>query len=611
MKLFMNIFKRIYDYRELLKTSIKKDIGGKYKNSFLGVLWSFVNPLLQIIVYAIIFPLIMKSDIPNYVVFMVCGLIPWNYFSTVINRASFVMIENGNIIKKVYFPREILPLSLVTSETVNFLISSILILLFALGYGVHLNILYILFYPLVLLVQYVLLLGISLIVSSVTVYFRDLQHFIGVLLQLFFYATPIVYAVDVIPANFRWILKLNPMTYIIEGYRDIFWQPTMPNITNLLVVLAIGIAICIIVLFRIFSSSISYIVIRMFRWKAKSPKEIKESAFYNPLRVFITIFGIYLGICFLREPLDIPENVMLWVTRIFKVAVIIAISKGFAQSFTVDAKFIQKIREKSSKKMDDSSVEIILKIVRAIIYVIAGGFVLTELGVDLSGLIAGLGIGGIIIGIRFRFLVFFLIFVCRIIRFVGGVFVLRLVAARLGDFGLVCLDNGIYREDNIPNRVVIHVSALDGGQIRFFLAFGFLVGKALQPALRVNYLDDIVERLVHHLPRLFVGRRIIAVLLHPLARDLDEGIVCRLHHRDVVSQTKMRHPILVRGDAHIIRQVRHVGRTHGAAILRHRPVGIDFVNQFPRIFQVRLVVAHLLGEDVIIRVFHELPVKRV
>ena len=92
----MNIFKRIYDYRELLKTSIKKDIGGKYKNSFLGVLWSFVNPLLQIIVYAIIFPLIMKSDIPNYVVFMVCGLIPWNYFSTVINR-HLLMIENGNI----------------------------------------------------------------------------------------------------------------------------------------------------------------------------------------------------------------------------------------------------------------------------------------------------------------------------------------------------------------------------------------------------------------------------------------------------------------------------------------------------------------------------------
>ena len=241
----MNIFKRLYDYREMLKTSIKKDIGGKYKNSFLGVLWSFVNPLLQIIVYAIIFPLIMKSDIEYYVVFMVCGLIPWNYFSTVINRTSFTMIENGNIIKKVYFPREILPISVVTSETVTFLISSILILLFTLGYGLGLTI-NIVFYPLILLVQYVLLIGISLIVSSVTVYFRDLQHFIGVLLQLFFYATPIVYAVDVIPANFRWILKFNPMTYIIEGYRDIFWGQTAPDISTLLIVLAIGIVLCIV-----------------------------------------------------------------------------------------------------------------------------------------------------------------------------------------------------------------------------------------------------------------------------------------------------------------------------------------------------------------------------
>ena len=241
----MNIFKRLYDYREMLKTSIKKDIGGKYKNSFLGVLWSFVNPLLQIIVYAIIFPLIMKSDIEYYVVFMVCGLIPWNYFSTVINRTSFTMIENGNIIKKGYFPREILPISVVTSETVTFLISSILILLFTLGYGLGLTI-NIVFYPLILLVQYVLLIGISLIVSSVTVYFRDLQHFIGVLLQLFFYATPIVYAVDTIPENFRWILKYNPMTYIIEGYRDIFWGQTAPDISTLLIVLAIGIVLCIL-----------------------------------------------------------------------------------------------------------------------------------------------------------------------------------------------------------------------------------------------------------------------------------------------------------------------------------------------------------------------------
>ena len=241
----MNIFKILYNYRELIITSLKKDIGGKYKHSFLGVLWSFINPLLQIAVYAIIFPLIMKNNIPNYTVFMVCGLIPWNYFATVINRASFTFIENGNIIKKVYFPREILPLSLVTSETINFLISTIIIICFTLAYGMGLT-KYVLLYPLVLLVQYILLLGISLIVSSVTVYFRDLQHFIGVLLQLFFYATPIVYSLETIPENFRWILKINPMTYIIEGFRDIFYYHQIPDVKMLGIVLVIGILLCIV-----------------------------------------------------------------------------------------------------------------------------------------------------------------------------------------------------------------------------------------------------------------------------------------------------------------------------------------------------------------------------
>ena len=241
----MNIFKNLYNYRELIKTSVKKDIGGKYKHSFLGVLWSFVNPLLQIAVYAIVFPLIMRSNIEHYTVFMVCGLIPWQYFSTVLNRSSFVMIENGNIIKKVYFPREILPLSVVTSETINFFISTIIIICFTLAYGMGLT-RYVLLYPLVLLVQYVLLLGIALIVSSVTVYFRDLQHFIGVLLQLFFYATPIVYSLETIPENFRWILKLNPMTYIIEGFRDIFYYQQMPDLKMLGIILIVGILLCVV-----------------------------------------------------------------------------------------------------------------------------------------------------------------------------------------------------------------------------------------------------------------------------------------------------------------------------------------------------------------------------
>ncbi len=236
----MKIFKNLYNYRELLKSSVTKDIGGKYKHSFLGVLWSFLNPLLQIAVYAIIFPLIMRNEIPNYTVYMVCGLIPWNFFISGINRSSFVMIENGNIIKKVYFPREILPISLVTSEAINFVISSIIILVFALINGINLTWLVIL-YPVILIVQYIVILGISFIVSSITVYFRDLQHFLGIFLQLLFYATPIVYSIELIPENLRWILQLNPMTYIIDAYRAIFYSQTMPDMKALLIVFIIGI----------------------------------------------------------------------------------------------------------------------------------------------------------------------------------------------------------------------------------------------------------------------------------------------------------------------------------------------------------------------------------
>lgn len=231
----IKVIKKLFEYRELLKTNVKKEIRGKYKNSFLGVLWSFLNPLLQIAVYAIVFPLILKVEQENYVIFLCTGLIPWTFFSTAINRASFTIIENGNIVKKVYFPREILPISVVTAEAINFLISTIIIIGFVIFGGLGITSA-IICYPLVFIVQYLLVLGISFIISSITVYFRDLQHLIGVALQLLFYATPIVYASNSIPENFEWILKLNPMTYVINGYRDIFYNQTIPELIPLLAV---------------------------------------------------------------------------------------------------------------------------------------------------------------------------------------------------------------------------------------------------------------------------------------------------------------------------------------------------------------------------------------
>ncbi|HOZ54953.1 MAG TPA: ABC transporter permease [Clostridia bacterium] len=241
----MNVFKSIYEYRELLKTNVKKEIRGKYKQSFLGILWSFLNPLLQIAVYAIIFPIILKNTQKDYVIFLCVALIPWTYFTTAIVQSMSSIISNSNIIKKVYFPRVIVPLSVVTSGCVNFFISTIIILIFLFVSGMGIT-QYIIFYPLIALVQFLLLLAISFIVSSVTVYLRDLEHLIGVALQLLFYATPIVYAKETIPENMQNIINLNPMAHIITAYRDIFYYQTAPDVVGLLILLGITIIMCIV-----------------------------------------------------------------------------------------------------------------------------------------------------------------------------------------------------------------------------------------------------------------------------------------------------------------------------------------------------------------------------
>ena len=241
----MNIFKKIYNYRELLKTNVKKEIRGRYKNSFLGVLWSFLNPLLQLLVYSVIFGALLAGGDKTYPIYICVALIPWTYFTTSITQAAFTVMGNADIIKKVYFPREILPVSVVTSGAVNFIISTIIILAFVIFSGVGLS-WYILLYPFILLIQYVLLLGIGFIVSSVTVYFRDLEHIIGVVLMAAFYATPIVYKLEQLPHTLQILVNLNPMTHLINAYRDIFYYHQMPNMEILVTLLGISLVLTVV-----------------------------------------------------------------------------------------------------------------------------------------------------------------------------------------------------------------------------------------------------------------------------------------------------------------------------------------------------------------------------
>lgn len=162
-------------------------------------------------------------------------------------------------------------------------------------------------------------------------------------------------------------------------------------------VVDIIIAIAIILLFRIFSSTFSYIIIRMFKFKSKKAKDIKESAFFKPLRLFFMILGVYLAVLFLRKPLNLSQEIMNLATTIFKIISVIAFAIALAKSFTLKSTLVVKMRKKSKRQYDDATVEFTLKVVRVLIYIVAVFIVLSLLKVDLTGLIAGLGIGGIIV----------------------------------------------------------------------------------------------------------------------------------------------------------------------------------------------------------------------
>lgn len=162
-------------------------------------------------------------------------------------------------------------------------------------------------------------------------------------------------------------------------------------------IIDIIIAIGIIILFRIFSSGLAYIIIRMFKLKTKNRKKIKESAFYNPLRIFLGILGIYIAILFLKQALNLSDEVMKVVATIFKIISVIVFAKGFAESLTPKSSFVKRIKERNTKNVEDSMLDFILKIARALIYIIAGFIVITLLGININGLVAGLGIGGVIV----------------------------------------------------------------------------------------------------------------------------------------------------------------------------------------------------------------------
>lgn len=246
----MKLINDLYQYRELLKTNVKKEIRGKYKGSFLGVLWSFINPLLTILVYAIVFPFIMRDRPDNFLVFLTIGIIPWNFFTVVMNQGMISIRTNEAIIKKVYFPREILPISVAVSGLVNFWISSLIILVICLVGGVGIS-WHIVLLPIISFIQFVFTLGLILALSAINIYIKDTEYIVQFIINILFYGTPILYNVSMFSSSkiISFLLNANPLGHIINAYRDIFLYHQVISIGSLVYIIIFALIVFILGLF--------------------------------------------------------------------------------------------------------------------------------------------------------------------------------------------------------------------------------------------------------------------------------------------------------------------------------------------------------------------------
>lgn len=241
------IFKELYAYREMILSLVRRDLVGKYKKSFLGFLWTFVDPLLQLLVYTLVFTTIMPmKGIDKFYLHLFVALIPWAFFSSCLTGGCAAIINQQDMVKKIYFPREVLPIAYVTSQFVNMLFSFIVVfvVLFISGVGVKLDALLCL--PLVMFVQYIFCVGVTMLTSAVTVYLRDVQQILSVLSLALMYASPVIYSVNMIPEQIRSIYMLNPMSVLIVAYRDILYYRQIPDMEELGMASIVSILILIV-----------------------------------------------------------------------------------------------------------------------------------------------------------------------------------------------------------------------------------------------------------------------------------------------------------------------------------------------------------------------------
>ncbi|MEO8285656.1 MAG: ABC transporter permease [Chloroflexota bacterium] len=237
---------------DLLRELVARDLKIRYKRSALGLAWSLLNPLAQLLVFGFLFGMVLPLNIPNFPLFLFSGVLVWNWFSTSLLSAATAITDNRELIKRPGFHAAILPVVTVTSNLIHFVLALPILLAFALISGVGLSPVLVLL-PLVMALQFILTLGLSYFVATFQVTFRDTQYLLGVILMLGFYLTPVFYAVASVPAHLQWLYRLNPVAQLLVAYRSILIYGKMPDWLSLL---ALYVMACLVLIggYAIFSS---------------------------------------------------------------------------------------------------------------------------------------------------------------------------------------------------------------------------------------------------------------------------------------------------------------------------------------------------------------------
>lgn len=239
--------KSLLGYKELLFNFAKKELKLKYKNSVLGFFWSLLNPILMMLVFSLIFVVFFKTGVPNFYIFFLAGLLPWNFFNATVMGGTASIISNASLVKKVYFPRELLPLSVALANLINFFLELLVFLLFIIATGIFAPGFFAVFkylpYLLIMLpILFLFAVGFSFLVAALNVYFRDIQHIVGILMMILFYVSPIIYNIypikgvngvvpGYVPPEYLSIYLSNPLAAIILSFKNAlyFMQPPQLN----------------------------------------------------------------------------------------------------------------------------------------------------------------------------------------------------------------------------------------------------------------------------------------------------------------------------------------------------------------------------------------------